>query len=179
MDGKVTLAKMTRVIQGEVVVMSDAELEWLIDSELLPLDVVSLPNPQQVGTLDTRIVAKRTHPQMLAERQKQELLTSASRAPNQAPADAWDEPKGASSPRGWYWPKGTTRHGETSCAGHYLDYGPDHYRHDANEAAEPGHIHCVVVEKETGRAYAARYVETPAAARQWIEQEAAKAGHRA
>jgi hypothetical protein len=33
----------------------------------------------------------------------------------------WDEPAQATSPRGWLMTGGT-------CAGFYLDYGPDHYR---------------------------------------------------
>ena len=34
---------------------------------------------------------------------------------------AWDEPAGATTPRGWLKVNGT-------CTGFYLDYGPGHYR---------------------------------------------------
>lgn len=178
MDGKIiALAKMREVEAGRAVVMSDAELEWLIDNELLPLDVVSIPNPQQVGILDARMVAKKTHPLMRAERQTYDTLTSATRAPVHAPDTTWDEPKGAISPRGWYWPKGSTCPGKTVCAGHYLDYGPDHYRYDSRKDVEPGHIHCVVIAKDSGTTAASRYVETVEEAREWIEAEASKVGH--
>lgn len=179
MNGKIAQQKMNEVVSGLAVVMSDAELDWLIDNDKHPSDVVSIRNPNQVGTLDTYLVAKVSHPVMLAERAKQNLLTSATRASVYETNAVWDEPKGATSPRGWYWPKGSTCHGKTVCAGHYLDYGPDHYRYDQREDVEPGHIHCVVIAKATGQTYAARYVETVEAARAWIEQEAANAGHQA
>jgi hypothetical protein len=177
MCGKIALEKMAEVQAGLAVVMSDEELDWLIDNEQHPADVVSIRNPNQVGTRDTYLVAKMTHPTMLAVRAEQELLTSATRASVYETNTIWDEPKDASTPRGWFWPKGSTRHGTTLCAGHYLDYGPNHRRFDREIESEPGNIHCVVISKLTGRTYAWRYVETVEAARSWIEQEALKAGH--
>ncbi len=167
-------SKLKQVKSGAVVVMSDAELDWLADNNLQPKNVVSMPNPKQVGTLDGYLVGKLDCPAIQAERAVLDLRTSASRAPQGTLV--WDEPKGAASARGWYWPQGTRR-GETSCAGHYLDYGVDHRRYDEQQVQEPGHIHCVVVTKATGRTYAARYVETADAARRWIEQQAVKAGY--
>ncbi|KVP98205.1 hypothetical protein WJ96_06430 [Burkholderia ubonensis] len=176
MNKTVVLAKHAEVTAGSAVVMSDAELDWLIDNDLHPSDVVSIRNPHQMGTLDTYLVAKKSHPVMQAEREKQDLLTSATRTSVYETNAVWDEPKGASSPRGWYWPKGSTCHGKTLCAGHYLDYGAG-YRHDDRQTVEPGTIHCVVVAKDTGRTAAFRYVETVEEARNWIETEAAKFGH--
>lgn len=90
----------------------------------------------------------------------------------------WDEPATASSPRGWYWPRSTKR-GETACAGHYLDYGPDHRRFDSRQTDQPGTIHCVVIDKETGNPVFWRHCTTVEQARSWIEEEAAKHGHAA
>lgn len=176
MKSNIALKKIADVVAGGAVVMSDAELDWLIDNEQYPKDVVSIRNPHQMGTLDTYLVATTAHPVMKAEREKQDLLTSATRASVYETNKVWDEPKGASSPRGWYWPRKSTRHGETLCAGHYLDYGPG-YRHDDRQAVEPGTIHCVVVAKDTGLTAGYRYVETVEEARNWIETEAARFGH--
>lgn len=178
MNGNNAQTKMTEVIAGMAVVMSDDELDWLIDNDQHPGDVVSIRNPNQMGTRDTYLVARNTHPVMLAEKAKMDLLTSASRASVYETGQVWDEPAGAASPRGWYWPKGSTRHGKTLCAGHYLDYGVGHYRYDNQKESEPGSIHCVVITTDTGRCFASRYVETVEAARAWIEKEAVKAGHR-
>lgn len=177
MNGKIALKKMDEVHADLAVIMSDAELDWLIDNEKHPAYVVSIRNPNQIGTLDTYLVAKATHPVMLAERAKQELLTSATRASIYETNKAWDEPAGASTARGWYWPKKSTRPGETICAGHYLDYGPNHRRFDNRKDSEPGSIHCVVIAKLTGKCAAWAYVTTPEAARAFIETEAAKVGH--
>lgn len=177
MNANVALKKMADVAAGLTAVMSDAELDWLIDNERHPADVVSIRNPHQMGTLDTYLVAHKSHPVMQAEREKQETLTSATRTSSYETNKVWDEPKGASSPRGWYWPKSTTIHGRTLCAGHYLDYGANHRRFDEQQTTQPGNIHCVVIAKDTSRCYASRYVETVAEARAWIEQEAVKAGH--
>lgn len=176
MNAQIVLAKIAEVNAGLAVIMSDAELEWLIDNEKHPDNVVSIRNPHQVGTLDTYLVAQTSHPVMRAERQKQETLTSATRTSIYETSKVWDEPVGASSARGWYWPKKSTTPGRTLCAGHYLEY-PKGYRHDDRQAAEPGLIHCVVVAKATGLCCASRYVETVEAAREFIETEAAKAGH--
>jgi hypothetical protein len=176
MNTNIARSKIAEVIAGSAAVMSDAELDWLIDNELYPNNVVSIRNPNQVGTLDPYLVATTSHPVMKAEREKQDLLTSATRSSVYETNKIWDEPKGASTARGWYWPRSSTRHGKTLCAGHYLDYGPD-YRHDDRQTVEPGTIHCVVVAKETGRTAGFRYVETVEEARNWIETEAAKFGH--
>lgn len=96
----------------------------------------------------------------------------------QAPKEIWDEPKGATTPRGWYWPPGTTKRDVTSCAGHYLDYGADHKRYDAAQSMHPGHIHCVVLHAANSRVVEWTYVETAAQARQWVEKTAEKYGHR-
>ncbi|HDR9103728.1 TPA: hypothetical protein QDB04_000502 [Burkholderia vietnamiensis] len=176
MDTNVVRKKFEEVNAGAAVVMSDKELDWALGNDLHPDDVVSIRNPNRLGLLDAYLVAKTNHPVMLAERAKQDLLTSAARASVLDTSALWDEPKGASSSRGWYWPKKSTRRGETPCAGHYLDYGTG-YRHDDRQTVEPGTIHCVVVAKETGGAVAWRYVETVEQARTWIETEAAKYGH--
>jgi hypothetical protein len=176
MKTSVVHKKLEDVKAGGAVVMSDAELDWLIDNDLHPTDMVSIRNPNQLGTLDAYLVAMKDHPVMRAERAKLDILTSAARPPVHKAVVVWDEPKGASSPRGWYWPHKSTRRGETPCAGHYLDYGAG-YRHDDRQTVEPGTIHCVIVAKETGGAVSWRYVETVEAARTWIETEAARFGH--
>lgn len=176
MNTTVVRNKLAQIKAGSAVVMSEAELDWLIDNDMHPADMVSIRNPNQVGTLDTNLVAMARHPVMLAERQKQDLLTSAMRASVYETNAVWDEPKGASTPRGWYWPKKSTIRGKTPCAGHYLDYGAG-YRHDDRQTVEPGTIHCIVVAKDTGGAVSCRYVETVEEARSWIETEAAKFGH--
>jgi len=89
----------------------------------------------------------------------------------------WDEPQRATTPRGWYWPPGTTKPGETSCAGHYLDYGQDHRRFDDRQADQPGKIHCVVIHAATRAAVESRYVDTICQARQYIEDAARQYGH--
>lgn len=175
MNENIVIAKHAQVLAGQAVVMSNAELDWLIDRDMHPGDVVSIPNPNQVGTLDAFLVGKLTTPEIMAERAKVDLLNTAARGV--ATSGVWNEPKGASSPRGWYWPKGTTRAGETMCAGHYLDYGAEHKRYDTRKEVEPGNIHCVVIAKETDKAVSWRYVETVEAARSWIESEAARFGH--
>lgn len=177
MNEKIALAKIVEVNAGRTAIMSDAELDWLADNDKQPKDVVSIRNPNQVGTLDCYLVAKSDHPLILAERAKHDLQTSATRSTIHATPKAWDEPVGATSPRGWYWPKTSTRPGETLCAGHYLDYGPGHYRYDNQKDSEPGNIHCVVIAQATGKCVAWKYVETVEAARAFIETEAAKFGH--
>jgi hypothetical protein len=177
MNTQVVLAKIAEVNAGLAVIMSDAELEWLADNDKHPNDVVSLRNPNQIGTLDTYIVAKTSHPVMQTERQKQETLTSAARSSIYATSKAWDEPARATTARGWYWPKKSTTPGVTMCAGHYLDYGPAHRRFDDKQQSEPGTIHCVVISKVTGRCMASKYVQSVEAARAFIESEAEDWGH--
>jgi hypothetical protein len=176
MNSQIVLAKIAEVNAGLAVIMSDAELDWLADNDKYPRDVVSIRNPNQVGTLDAYLVAKSAHPTIKAERQLHNTLTSAARSTVHEIAPVWDEPAGATTARGWYWPKASTKPGKTLCAGHYLDYGPG-YRYDDRQAAEPGTIHCVVLAIETGRTAASKYVETVEAARAFIELEAAKFGH--
>lgn len=177
MQSHITLEKLAQVKAGNTAVMSDEELDWLICQEKHPNDMVSLPNPNQLGLQDAYLVALKSHPVVQAARAEEDLVTSSLRTFEQQPG-LWDEPVGSSTPRGWYWPKGTTAPGRTTCAGHYLDYGPTHWRCDDRQALEPGHIHCVVLSHLTGRAFGSRYVETVEQARAWIEQEAVKAGHR-
>lgn len=50
--------KLDKIVANEAVVMSDAELDWLGQEGLLPLDVASIRNPYQVGLLDAYIVGK-------------------------------------------------------------------------------------------------------------------------
>lgn len=176
MNSDVMADKRARLVAGEKLVMSGAELDWLIDNELYPEDVVSIPNPGQVGVLDAYLVAHKEHPVMLVERQKHELMESVARSPMPRTKSVWDVPNGSVSARGWYWPAGSTVPGRTLCAGHYLDYGPG-YRLDARQDSEPGTIHCVVIDKATGTAAAWRYVETVEQAQAWIEHEARKCGH--
>jgi len=181
MNEQVVLAKIKEVNAGMAVIMSDADLDWLADNGKHPKDVVSIRNPNQVGTRDAYLVAKSSHPVMKAESQKRDTLTSAARSTRRDALfdtpKVWDEPAGASSARGWYWPKGSTTPGKTLCAGHYLDYGPTHRRFDDKQESEPGMIHCVVIAKDTGNCAASNYVETVEAARAFIETEAAKFGH--
>jgi hypothetical protein len=176
MNEQVIRAKHAEILAGRTAVMSGAELDWLIDNDMHPKDVVSIPNPEQVGTLDVYLVGKSSCPPMQAELEKHKTLTSATRA-SLAVNGIWDEPADAASPRGWYWPKGSTQPGKTLCAGHYLDYGAGHRRFDDLQRSQPGNIHCVVFTKSTGRCAASGYVETVEAARTWIQSEAAKAGH--
>jgi len=176
MNAQIVLAKLAEVNAGLAVIMSDAELDWLIDNDKHPKGMLSIRNPNQVGTLDTYLVANTSHPVMQAESQKQATLTSATRTSIYETSKVWDEPAGATSARGWYWPKKSTTPGRTLCAGHYLEY-PKGYRHDDRQETEPGLIHCVVIAKVTGRCVASRYVETVEAARAFIESEAEDWGH--
>lgn len=50
------LNKLDRIRAGEEVVMSDAELDCLIDLGEHPTNVVSIPNPRRVGILDAYVV---------------------------------------------------------------------------------------------------------------------------
>jgi len=93
----------------------------------------------------------------------------------------WDEPAGATTPRGWLMINGV-------CTGFYLDYGPDSYRpgHKTDigrghivsfckpdrlcRDCEPGSILCVRYPNGPGTTpHDSRYVETIAAARRYVE----------
>jgi adenosylcobinamide amidohydrolase len=49
--------KADRIVKGEEVVLSDTEYDTLIDAGLFEDTWASMPNPQQVGTLDVWLVA--------------------------------------------------------------------------------------------------------------------------
>jgi hypothetical protein len=55
--------KRRMVLLGNTAVMSDQELDAWIDDGM-PCDVVSMPNPDQVGTLDPWVVGLKGHPVM-------------------------------------------------------------------------------------------------------------------
>jgi hypothetical protein len=105
-------------------------------------------------------------------------------------------PGWAVSDRGWLWSDAAAAADAfTACLGHYLDYGPEHYRSgdtlptgDGGEYAwrpdgaacacrrqwpcrrhQPGNVHAVSV--VTG---AHRYCETVQDARRWLEAQAAE-----
>ena len=51
------MEKRDKVMRGEIVIMSSAELDaWIESADGMPSDVVSAPNPQQVGTEDNYVV---------------------------------------------------------------------------------------------------------------------------
>lgn len=95
----------------------------------------------------------------------------AAQASAEAPVSKWDEPEGAVTPRGWL------RQGET-CVGHYLDYGPDHYRSqheycrpdDLCRECQPGNVHAVRYPDGPGsEPRESGYFETIDQARQFVE----------
>jgi hypothetical protein len=84
----------------------------------------------------------------------------------------WDEPAGATSPRGWL-------NAGNFCVGFYLDYGPDHYRspheycqpdHPCRDC-QPGNVLAVRYPEGPGaeQPRGSRYFETVQAARSWVE----------
>lgn len=96
----------------------------------------------------------------------------------------WDEPPGATSPRGWLWR-------EEHPVGFYLDYGPGHYRSphsdtiggrevvwckpdDKCPSCEPGNVLAVRYPGGPGQSEEARrewrWTETVTEARKFIEQ---------
>jgi hypothetical protein len=89
----------------------------------------------------------------------------------------------ATSDRGWLWPDNrkqafsTMASAEDAALGHYLDYGPNHYRspHEycGSECrcaeSQPGSVHAYSCVTKT-----ARYFRTVAVAKAWLEQEAAR-----
>ena len=100
-----------------------------------------------------------------------------------AAAIAWDEPEGATTPRGWL-------HNDKTCVGFYLDYGRGHYRAEHSSilntingpvervwcqpghecrACQPGDILAVRDPGGPGSTPKdSRYFETIAEAREWI-----------
>lgn len=60
------LGKLGSIQAGKEVIMSDRELDWLIDQELYPLNIVSIPNPLRCGILDAYLVGKRDCPSIQA-----------------------------------------------------------------------------------------------------------------
>jgi len=50
------LGNLDKILAGQEVIMSDADLDWLVDHDLYPDQVVSVPNPNRCGILDAYIV---------------------------------------------------------------------------------------------------------------------------
>ena len=97
----------------------------------------------------------------------------------------WDEPEGATTPRGWLKVNGT-------CTGFYLDYGPGHYRTEHSSIlatingpiervwcqpgrecreCQPGDILAVRYPNGPGSTpHDSRYFESIAGAREWTER---------
>lgn len=86
----------------------------------------------------------------------------------------------SASDRGWFWEThGRLEREDWTCLGHYLDYGPEHYRSPHKycrpgecrcRRSQPGNVHAVVTLGDRP----ARYFRTPKEAREWIEAEAAR-----
>src|SRR5690349_17531534 len=93
----------------------------------------------------------------------------------------WDEPAGATSPRGWL-------HAGEMCTGFYLDYGTGHYRSPHSQTlstingpvvrvwcqpgsecrdCQPGNVLAVRYPGGPGTRSASRYFETVDGARRW------------
>lgn len=62
--------KIEKIAKGEMVVMSDDQLDYLDSLDHDTIFYVSAPNPQQVGTLDRWLVAKPDHPYMARMRRE-------------------------------------------------------------------------------------------------------------
>lgn len=62
------LRKLEALHAGQEQLMSDKELNWLIDKDLYPLDVVSVHNAHRCGILDAYVVGKITCPTIKAAR---------------------------------------------------------------------------------------------------------------
>jgi len=60
------IKKLRSIHNGDSVIMSDTELDWLIDQDVYPTYVVSIPNPNRCGLLDAFLVASKSHPTMKA-----------------------------------------------------------------------------------------------------------------
>lgn len=65
---KLIFDKVSKIAAGGIVVMSDAELDYLDNLDHESIFYVSAPNPDQCGILDRWIVAKKDHPAMLQKR---------------------------------------------------------------------------------------------------------------
>ena len=61
--------KVEKLVNGEAVVMTNAELDFL-DENLESFSYVSIPNPQRLGILDAWLVAGLDHPIMLEYRKE-------------------------------------------------------------------------------------------------------------
>jgi len=103
----------------------------------------------------------------------------------QGQLNRWDDYTAAASRRSNRW--ATTDRGwlfaGDVCLGHYLDYGPDHYRspheycRDGScncRESQPGNIHCVAMSgnPDNNGPRLSRYVETIEDAHRWIEEQA-------
>lgn len=85
--------------------------------------------------------------------------------------DEWEVPE-ATTPRGWYWPKGSTKRGETTCAGFFLDYGVHYKRLDEKAEIEPGNVLCVVLSKDgKGQVAASKFFRRSDEGKAWIVEE--------
>jgi hypothetical protein len=63
---RIALLKLQAIKEGKDAIMSDKELDWLIDEDLYPMNVVSIPNPLRMGVLDAYLVAGKAHPSVTA-----------------------------------------------------------------------------------------------------------------
>lgn len=64
----IAIQKLQRAENGSEEIMSDRELDWLIDNDLYPLDMLSIPNPRRLGILDAYLVGQKTAPAIAAFR---------------------------------------------------------------------------------------------------------------
>lgn len=60
--------KVEKIALGQMVVFTDAELDYLDSLDHDRIFYVSAPNPDQLGTLDRWVVAKPDHPFMVEHR---------------------------------------------------------------------------------------------------------------
>ena len=60
------LNKLASIRSGQEDIMSDRELDWLIEQDLYPLDMVSIPNPMRCGILDAYLVGRKSSPSIQA-----------------------------------------------------------------------------------------------------------------
>ena len=56
--------KVTKIKAGELVILSDADFDILIEHNMVDDDFVSIPNPNQVGILDCWLGGSQYHPVM-------------------------------------------------------------------------------------------------------------------
>lgn len=64
------ITKLQVIQTGDAAIMSDVELDWLIDQDVYPTNAVSIPNPTRCGLLDAYLVASKNHPAVKAYTQK-------------------------------------------------------------------------------------------------------------